>query len=302
MNYSKSIYTERINKVTEYVQSNLSESPSLEKLAQISGFSSFYFHRIFTAITGETVNFFTNRLRLEKAARLLKFSSGSITHIAYECGFSSPSTFSRLFKQYFGTSPSNYKKTRVIENNKIRKELFPINEYIIPMSNEQLRENFPVKIKEITERRIALIRVIGAYQENLVLNAFKQMVKWAKKMNLYNTETIFGMSLDDPMVTPQDKYRYEVCLTIPSSFKINDDLDMHIMTIPKCNYAYTRVSGNLKVVATATSYLFNNWLINSRYEPEHQHALEIYLDKDNVCNWNHFDLDICIPIKPLNQY
>ncbi|MBU2494316.1 MAG: AraC family transcriptional regulator [Bacteroidetes bacterium] len=302
MKYSKTIYIERINKVTDYVQNNLSESTSLDKLAKISGFSSFYFHRIFTAITGETVNFFTNRLRLEKAARLLKFSSNSTTHIAFECGFSSSATFSRSFKLYFGTTPNNYKKTGVIENSKICKELFPIDEYIIPMTSEQLKENFPVQIKEYPQRHVALIRVIGGYQENRVLNAFEQMVKWAKEMDLFDAGTIFGMSLDDPMVTPKDKYRYEVCLTIPSSVKMNTELNMSAMTMPKCKYAVTRVSGNINIVATATNYLFNDWLINSRYEPEHQHGLEIFLDKNNVCNWNHFDLDICIPIKPLNQY
>jgi AraC family transcriptional regulator len=302
MKGSKAIYIERINRVTEYVHNHLDKSLSLDELAKVACFSSYHFHRIFTAITGETVNFFTNRLRIEKASRFLKYSNNSVTEIALACGFSSSSAFSRSFKQYFGISPNEYKKTGIIKKSKIRQELFPINDYIIPMTYKQLKKKFPVAIKEFPQRKVAYIRVTDAYQENRVLNTFEKMVKWAKVMGIYNSETIFGMSLNDPTITPKDKYCYEVCITIPSSINIDKELHISTMTMPKCNYAITRVSGDLKIVATATSYLYNHWLINSSYEPEHQHGLEIFLDKDNVCNWNHFDLDICVPIKKLQRF
>lgn len=301
MKNTKRLYTERINKVVEHVNTHLHEPLSLQMLADIACFSSFHFHKIFVAITGETVNAFTNRLRLEKSARLLKYSSTSITGIALDCGFSSSSTFSRSFKQHFGISASQYKRGEEFQNNKICKELFPINEYLLPMSEKELQKAFPVTIKNLPKRRVAFIRVVDAYREDLVLKAFNHIVDWAKQMGIYETETIFGMSLDDPMVTPKEKYRYEVCLTIPDTFEVNNNSGISTMTMPACKYGVTIVSGNINMVATATGYLFNNWLINSKYEPEHQHALEIFLDKENVCNWNYFDLEICIPVKPL-QY
>jgi AraC family transcriptional regulator len=120
-----------------------------------------------------------------------------------------------------------------MENSKICKELFPINQYIVPMSIEQFKNRFPVEIREFPERQVSFIRVVGAYEEGLVLKAFDRMIKWAKQMDLYDTETIFGMSVDDPMVTQQDKYRYEVCLTIPKSLTENHEFDLSTMTIPK---------------------------------------------------------------------
>ena len=224
MDDPKAIYTNRINRAIDYMLVHLDESPSLDELSRAACFSSFHFHRIFRAITGETVKFLSNRLRLEKAARLLKYSKNSATHIALESGFSSSSTFSRSFKQYFGITPNEYRKSGMIKNSKICKEFFPIDEYIIPMSTEQLRNKFPVEIKEFPQRQVAFIRVMNAYQENRVLNAFSRMVNWAKEMGLYETETIFGMSLDDPLVTPKDKNCYEVCLTIPKSINLDQDL------------------------------------------------------------------------------
>src|ERR1700761_5270784 len=102
MNKSNEIYRSRINKAIDYVNDNLNKAISLEELAAVAYFSPFHFHRIFVAVTGETVNNFTNRLRNEKAARLLEFPRQSISAISTECGFSSVSTLSRQFRQYFG--------------------------------------------------------------------------------------------------------------------------------------------------------------------------------------------------------
>ncbi len=301
MNKSNEIYRSRINKVIDYVNNNLHKSISLEELAAVALFSPFHFHRIFVAVTGETVNNFTNRMRNEKAARLLKFSKKSISEISVECGFSSTSTLSRLFKQYFEISPSGYRRGGEIKNSKIRKELFPNNKYYCNLSEEELKDKFPVDIRQLPERRIAYIRVMDAFREGVVLSVFADMVKWAKTVNLFHSETIFGMSLDDPDVTPKEKYRYEVCITIPKDFKIDPDSNIETMTLPKCKYAVTAVSGDLNLVGAGINYLFDTWLINSSYESEPQHGLEIFLDKENICNWDHFDLELCIPVKALRS-
>ena len=301
MNKSNEIYRSRINQVIDYVNNNLNRSISLEELASVAFFSPFHFHRIFVAVTGETVNNFTNRIRNEKAARLLKFSKKSVSEISVECGFSSTSTLSRLFKQYFGISPSEYRKGGKIKNSKIRKDLFPVNKYHCNMTEEELKSKFPVEIRQLPERRIAYIRVMDAFREGVVLNVFADMVEWAKKVNLFHSETIFGMSMDDPDVTPKEKYRYEVCITIPKKFEIDPESFIQTTTLPKCKYAVTTVSGDFDLVVAGINYLFDNWLINSSYESEHLHGLEVFLDKENICNWDHFELELCIPVKALNK-
>ena len=73
-------------------------------------------------------------------------------------------------------------------------------------------------------------------------------------------------------------------------------------TLPPCKYAVATVSGDFTYVATAIHYLFNKWLLNSDYEPAHQHGMEVFLDKENICNWEHFHLDLCVPVQSLNNY
>ncbi len=301
MNKSNVIYRSRINRAIDYVNNNLNKSISLDDLASVAFFSPFHFHRIFVAVTGETVNNFTSRIRIEKAARLLKFSKKSIAEISMECGFSSASTLSRFFRQYFEISPSEYRNGGKIKNSKIRKELFPDNKYHCNLSEEELKNKFPVEIRQLPERRIAYIRVTDAFREGVVLNAFEELVAWAKKVKLFDSETIFGMSMDDPEITPKEKYRYEVCITIPQKFTMDADSFLETTTLPKCKYAVTAVSGDFNLVVAATNYLFDQWLINSSYETEPRHGLEVFLDKENICNWNHFDLELCIPVTALKK-
>ncbi|WP_152986670.1 AraC family transcriptional regulator, partial [Pseudovibrio sp. POLY-S9] len=103
----KNIYTQRINRAMDYIEQNICEDLSLAQIADAACFSPYHFHRIFKAMTGETVNQFTSRVRVEKAARRLKQNASiSITDAALDMGFASPSTFARSFQARFGMSAS----------------------------------------------------------------------------------------------------------------------------------------------------------------------------------------------------
>lgn len=296
---ANSEYTQRINWVIDYVRGNLDRQLKLEKLARVACFSEFHFHRIFGAVTGETLNNFTNRLRLEKAARLLRYSGQSVTEIALDCGFSSAATFSRAFRSGYDTSPSQFRKSGVIKKSKIRKELGSGQEYVIPMSAEAKRAAFPVRVIDVPERQGAYIRVTDAFDWDRVLAAFKTMIGWAKSQGIFPQGTLFGMSMDDPDVTPRHLYRYEVCFASSSPFECMEG--MSEMRMPAMRYAVTKVSGDIRKVATAWDYLYRSWLINSAYEPEHAAALEIFLDKENATDWSHFELELCLPIQELAE-
>ncbi|HTB91624.1 MAG TPA: GyrI-like domain-containing protein, partial [Candidatus Sulfotelmatobacter sp.] len=107
--------------------------------------------------------------------------------------------------------------------------------------------------------------------------------------------TLFGMTVDDPHVTPQHLYRYEVCLASSAPFKCREGMSK--LRMPAMQYAAIKVSGDIDKVATAWDYLYRDWLINSAYEPEHAPALEVFLDKESATDWSHFELELCLPIR-----
>src|ERR1700678_4780080 len=167
--HANSEYSHRINRVIDYLRGNLDRQVKLKELARVACLSEFHFHRIFGAVSGETLNNFTNRLRLEKAARLLRYSSQSVTDIAVCCGFSSSATFSRAFRSGYDTSPSQFRRSGEIKKSKIRKELFPQDEYGFhvsgkDMSAEEKRAAFPVRLIDIPERQVDYIRVTNPFE------------------------------------------------------------------------------------------------------------------------------------------
>ena len=282
----------------DYLRDHLDKPLKLEDLAKVACFSKYHFHRVFSTMTGETVNDFTNRLRLEKAARLLTKTRQSLTEIALECGFSSSATFSRSFNQSFKTSPSQYRKSGKLKNSKICKELFSKHEYILPMTDEEKKAAFPVKTRKFPAWDVAYIRVSNAFDEDRVLVAFEKLIEWLKSEKIYHKGILFGMSIDDPAVTRKQLYRYEVCFASDVPFNCSDGISK--MKIPSRTYGVTRISGDIRLVATAWDYLFRGWLIKSDYEPDHAPAFEVFLNKEKALDWNHFDLELAFPVRKMN--
>lgn len=288
-------YTRRIDRVIDYLRANLDRPVKLNELARVACFSEFHFHRIFGAVTGETVNQFTSRLRLEKAARRLRYSGDRLTDIALDCGFSSSATFSRAFRAGYETSPSAYRKTGDIKKRKIRKAIHTGQEYVLPMTLAEKKAAFPVRFVTLPERRIAYLRVINAFEMDRVIDAFGKMIAWAKARAIFSRGTLFGMTVDDPDVTPKHLYRYEVCFSSAAPFDCAEEMSK--LTLPAMRYAAIKVSGDIRRIATAWDYLIRDWLIQSSYEPEHAPALEIFHDKERATDWSHFELELCLPIR-----
>ena len=291
-------YAQRINRVIDYLRANLDRQVKLAELAKVACFSEFHFHRIFSAVSGETLNSFTNRLRLEKAARLLRFSARSLTDIAFDCGFSSSATFSRAFRATYDTSPSHFRKSGEIKKSKICKELATGQEYVLPMSDREKEAAFPVRLIDLAERQVAYIRVTNAFDLDKLLAVFKRMIDWAKAQGIFSQGILFGMTVDDPDVTPRHLYRYEVCFASSSPFQCSEGMSR--LKMPAMRYAATRVLGDIRKVATAWDYLVRTWLIKSAFEPEHAPALEVFLDKEHATDWSQFDLELCLPVRKLS--
>jgi len=100
-----------ISLTKEYLNDNIRESISLDKISKSIGISKYYLHRIFTEINGSTPLAYLTYIRLERAKHKLQSSKASILEIAMECGFDNISYFSNTFKKHIGCSPTQYRKS-----------------------------------------------------------------------------------------------------------------------------------------------------------------------------------------------
>ena len=101
-----------MKKADLYIQNNLSRKLSLDEIAEASGLSAPYFSSIFKKEMGENLSGYLNRLRVEKAACLLKDTNQPLKKIASLCGFEDQSWFSKIFKNYTGMNPGKYRQEK----------------------------------------------------------------------------------------------------------------------------------------------------------------------------------------------
>ncbi len=302
-------YIGRINRVIDYIQNHLEEQLDLESLARVAHFSKFHFHRIFTAMVGETLNSFIKRLRIEKAAtQLIAYPKSSITEIALNCGFSGSSQFSRSFNEYFGMSASAYRQSGLKNSknskteSKDRKAVGQIPPYFDGANSKQKRGiKMKVEVKKLDDTTVAYLRHIGPYQGNSELfeNLFTKLFKWAGPRDLLNFPETGMMSIyyDDPNLTEDSKLRLDVCITIPEDTEVDGEIGK--MVVAGGKYAVGSFEINPDEYAAAWEKLMGEWLPDSGFVPDDKPCFEMYMNDPKEHPEGKHLVDIYVPVKPI---
>jgi AraC family transcriptional regulator len=209
-------YSDRIDRVLLHIDRNLDRRLSLEEIAGIGAFSPFHFHRVFKAQVGETLHAYILRRRLSLAASLLLHrTEWDLTRVSAECGFSSPSDFSRAFKKAFGKSPRGFRAAGV------EKAIVPPRE--APASGPAARRAREIlgraEHRRLEDERLAFVTCIGVSMRMdtpRILEAFTRLHSWSALLGLAAGEARFlGLVYDDPSITPEERLRYLAALALP---------------------------------------------------------------------------------------
>ncbi len=102
----------RIAAALDYLDRSFAENTKIARLAELCHLSESHFYALFSAQTGMTPVEYKNRAAIRYSERLLLDGRLSIEEISTEAGFSSASYYRRVFTQYIGMSPSEYRKLR----------------------------------------------------------------------------------------------------------------------------------------------------------------------------------------------
>jgi len=185
---SRKEYYQRINRVVDYIDAHLDEEHSLEKLSLIAHFSPFHFHRIFRVLTGETINSYVKRIRLQKAgSMLLSDMERQVAEVATLCGFNSAAVFCRAFKTHFGRSTGEFrmhhqeKESKNGQSNSNNGQ--SINDATIYFSDELINLNRNtnmeknIAVKEMPAMDLIYCRHVGQFDQ--IGGAYEKLMKWA---------------------------------------------------------------------------------------------------------------------------
>lgn len=95
--------------ICNYINQHCIEDLTLEQISSLAGFSKFHFTRLFREFTNTSFHKYLIGKRIVYAEQFLATSEFSISDIALRCGFSSPSTFSRIFRSVKGCTPKEFR-------------------------------------------------------------------------------------------------------------------------------------------------------------------------------------------------
>ena len=107
-------YIRKFQQLLAYIDEHYMEELDLDKLSASIDFSKFHFLRLFKQYMGATLGDYVTLRRIKAAEQLLCNQSIPIAEVATLSGFSSISTFNRLFKQYKNCSPSEYRQHHIV--------------------------------------------------------------------------------------------------------------------------------------------------------------------------------------------
>ena len=311
-------YETRVNRVIDHIRGHLAEELSLSTLARVAAFSPFHFHRVFRAITEETLFRFIHRLRIEKAAgALLNHPDQSVLEVALDHGFASAATFARAFKTRFGMSATEWRsggaerwRARHRPERRHRPESNP---------GKQLRKagkaggrarlhsrrrgieerSMSVHVRELPPYHVAYMRYVGPYGPHGIPELWTRFEKWMEARGLGPEARItLGVGYDDPRITAAEKCRYDACVVVPADFV--PDRRVNVMDLSGGPCAVATYTGSSDGIVDAWDRVFAGWLPASAWQPDDRPCVEVYRGNAIVDpKAGVFTCELCLPVRPL---
>lgn len=299
----KEDYIKRINNILLFIDQNLDQELSLETIAKIENYSPFHLHRIFKAITNETINEYITRKRIEKTALILIHKKEiTISELSLQYGFNSNSSFTRTFKKFYALSPTEFRKNHSNKFSKIGKmdskngqENGMFDQYICNINNHKnwIKMKAKVEIKEMPKLDLAYITQIG---HNGMQDAYSKLIKWATPKGLLENENLKVVTIyhDSFRITEPEKVRMSACISLKE--KVEVDGEIGLTTIEKGKFIVGHFEIQINEFEKSWSGLFI-WMNENGYKKADRNPYEIYYNDFNEHPEKMSIVDFCIPIE-----
>ncbi|MEZ9208371.1 AraC family transcriptional regulator [Vibrio splendidus] len=273
----------RISRVLTYIHSNLSSSLSLEDIATQSCWSRWQLQRVFQAETGLTVANYVRELKLSQAAEHLLDGKDRVIDIALGLGFNSEISFSRSFKQMFGSSPSQYRKAG--KRVGLRK---PIQVSETASTSEKGALSF-VEVR-IDERESFLVKGMTSEISGLfsLTQDFAQKVPqlWSRLegeveipddnvLQFIGVVDLTQSCFDGTNIHYWAGVELQEGISIPQLPSIISER-LEILTVPKQTYAVVKHCGPIENLRHTLSWFVLNWMPSSGYRGVDGYEFEVY--------------------------
>ena len=280
--------TKIANDIMYYIYTHIETNIDIEELSIDLEISKFHMHRVFKEIFGRNIYESIKSIRLQKASNLLLTNRYStISSIVNSCGYSSQSSFIKIFKDRFGMSPKEWKNGGYKEySNEI------IKQSKFAMKSKANFDNITPTIVKMKAIESYYIRNRG-YNKNIE-ETWQKLQTWVLTNNIkqYKRAALFH---DNPTITPLDECQYIACIIV------DDDKNIKSDRIPKFKIAegvYAKF--DLKVrnedLLPFIQWVYHEWLPRSDYETTTKPSFAIYESVDFIKLDNEYDFSFYVSI------
>jgi AraC family transcriptional regulator len=281
-------YRERINRVIKAIIRNPDGEWSTESLAGLAGISAFHFHRIFRALTGETMFAFVQRRKLLRALELIDEGRFTLTEIALECGFDSGSSLSRAFRRHFNCTPTEYR----IQHPAL---LLPP-----PRPRAGANASMQVEIRSAAARRALLVERRGIVEQSFsqaATDAFRVLMGEIKRTQAWPLiRERIGMCPDEAGMVPDEQARYRGGFLYAGRLPLMSE-DVQHFTIPSGRWAVSLHRGSYETCWQSWNRMYRDWLPASGYCARDAAPFEMYLNHPKQTPPAELQTEIWIPIE-----
>ncbi len=291
-------YLERVNRAIDHILTHLAEPLNLAALSEVALLSPCHFHRVFQAIVGETPADFVKRHRLERALAMMAHARRpSLTSIALDCGFASPSDFSRSFRQRYGAAPSKFDLAAWREAHRANYDPSASE----PAPQARLRQlplahnpdGFRVAIRDLPARTVAYIRVSNPYQPDAVPHAVERLVAWAERHGLAGGQWL-GYQWENPELVALEDCQYHVAVEA-ERFTASGEIGR--FRFKPMTVAQVEIFGGIDLEIRALHWIYGVWLPRSGYVPDDQPGFEAWIGRPFAHGMEKFHLHVQLPVR-----
>ncbi|WP_096186568.1 AraC family transcriptional regulator [Evansella halocellulosilytica] len=286
-------WVESIQKAIDYMEKNLLEELTIERIAKEANSSVFHFQRTFSILTNMSVAEYLRGRRLTLAAQELASTNTRIIDLAYKYGYDTPEAFSKAFRRQHGMKPSE-----------VRKNIGELKSYNRLIIQVNLKGAEPMKYR-IVERES--FQVVGIKREFSCINGenLREIPKFWNaahkegtdealfKLNSGNIKGVLGVCVDKSAKSNGDEIEYWIATEysgeeLPSGFSR--------LEIPASKWGVFEVHGPMPdSMQNSWKKIFSEWFPSNNYEHAGTPELEVYTSKD-PSNPNLYS-EIWIPLK-----
>lgn len=274
-------YEARLRRVLVYIYDNLDGDLSLDRLSDVACMSRFHWHRIFHAMTGETLAEAARRLRLLKAANALVRNDAPTSEVGQSHGYSNVASFSRAFNATYGMSPAEFRKRGVQVTNEVRQSAGDCAMY-------------PVTVENIAPSRAAGVLHTGPYPG--IGEAFQRLGAALAARNLFPfVRAMIAVYHDAPGSKPETEYRAHAAVIIGDDFPAGVE-SLEYFDLVGGKHAVMAHQGSYATLPSAYEWLYGKWFPQSGQEPRDAPPVEVYLNDPRTTPPEQLRTDIRVPL------